>query len=125
MMETTKWEDKKAEVTLTNSQWSLLTTYILMTTQYRKGEAEAWESLSKETNENGLPMFENAKSNADFYKRLNSELEVIKKEIDERTSKIWKSISENTDRAEKRTFIWEKTTVHISLRELQKLAVVP
>lgn len=76
------WETTPRPVTLTNEQWSLLTCYILMTTQHRKKEREAWESLAKETNEDGTPTFKNAASNAEFYEELETKLEEIRLAID-------------------------------------------
>lgn len=76
------WGNTKRAVTLTNEQWSLLTTYILMSTSYRKGEQEAWESLSKETEADGTPTFKNAASNAKFYAEFEGKLEEIRKAID-------------------------------------------
>lgn len=78
------WETKKRAVTLTNAQWSHLTTYILMTTKYREGEREAWEKLSKETNEDGTPAFESAASNAEFWGKIIADLDTIRKTIDGR-----------------------------------------
>lgn len=76
------WENEERAVTLTNDQWNTLTCYILMTTQHRKGEREAWESLAKETNEDGTPKFKNAASNAKYYADLEKKLEVIRNVID-------------------------------------------
>ena len=76
------WENTPRSVTLTNEQWIKLTCYILMTTQHRKGEREAWEKLAKETNDDGTPLFKNAASNAEFYRELEVELEAIRKAID-------------------------------------------
>lgn len=69
-------------VTLTNDQWSTLTCYLLMTTQHRKGEREAWEKLATETNADGSPKFKNAASNAQYYAELEQALEEIRLEID-------------------------------------------
>lgn len=71
-------------ITLTSEQWNILTCYILMTTQHRKGEKEAWEKLAQEKDENGQPRFKNAQSNADFYEKLEKELETIRNIIDGR-----------------------------------------
>lgn len=75
----------KTTVELTNSQWNTLVCYILMTTQHRKGEREAWEELAKETNEDGTPTFKNARSNADYYQELEKTLQEIRQTIDNRT----------------------------------------
>lgn len=78
----TTWENEERSVTLTNDQWCTLTCYLLMTTNHRKGEREAWESLAKETNEDGSPKFKNAADNAEYYAELEEELEIIRKAID-------------------------------------------
>lgn len=43
--------EKKVTLELTEEQASALEIYLLMTTNYRKGERETWESLAKEQNE--------------------------------------------------------------------------
>lgn len=77
-----EWENTEKTVTLTNAQWNTLSCYILMTTQYRKRELEAWEALSKETNEDGIPKFKLAADNASYYRELEPKLEAILKAID-------------------------------------------
>lgn len=69
-------------VTLTREEWCKLTTYILMTTQYRKGELEAWERLSQEKEEDGTPTFKNAESNAEFWRGMIEMIEAIRIKID-------------------------------------------
>lgn len=76
------WENAERTVTLTNDQWNLLTTFILMSTNYRKGEIEAWEQLSTETNDDGTAKFKHAADNAKFMKEMDVELEKIRKIID-------------------------------------------
>ena len=76
------WGKEERSVTLTNDEWSKLTVYILMTTQHRKREIETWERLSTEKKEDGTPKFENAKSNAEFWRETDSVLEQIKRKID-------------------------------------------
>lgn len=73
----------KTTVELTNSQWNTLVCYILMTTQHRKGEREAWEELAKETDENGQPKFKNAASNARYYEDLEKTLKDVINAIDQ------------------------------------------
>lgn len=68
---------KKVTLELTEEQADALDLYLLMTTNYRKGEREAWESLAKERNENGTLKFPNASSNADFWKKQNETIENI------------------------------------------------
>lgn len=81
-MDITAWEKQERAVTLTNDQWNTLVCYILSTTQHRKGEREAWESLAKETNEDGSPRFKNAAGNAEYYAELEVKLGEIIKEIE-------------------------------------------
>ena len=70
-------------VTLTHEQWVNLTSYILMTTNYRKDEREAWERLAAETKGNGEPTFPNALGNAKFWADMDRELEEIRQVIDD------------------------------------------
>lgn len=81
-MDTTAWEKEVRAVTLTNEQWNTLVCYILMTTQHRKGEREAWESLAAETNPDGSVKFKNAAGNAKYYADLEEELEEIRRIIE-------------------------------------------
>lgn len=60
-------------ITLTYEQINLLVCYILITTNYRKGEAEAWERLAQEQ-----PNNKTFRSNAEWYKDLSRRLEEIK-----------------------------------------------
>lgn len=78
------FEDKLVPVVLTEKLWSALTSYLLMSTNYREREWDAWNDLAKETNKDGTPTYKNAQSNADFWKELIEELGVIQKAIDER-----------------------------------------
>lgn len=66
------------KVELTQEQVNTLVCYILMTTQHREKEREAWEELAKEMNEDGIPKFKNAKSNAEYYAKLEEKLTEIK-----------------------------------------------
>lgn len=70
-------------ITLTSGQASTLITYLLMTTNHRKGEREAWERLATETKPDGSPKFPNAPSNARYFAELELELEAIRKAIDD------------------------------------------
>ena len=78
------YDDKLVPVILTGKLWTALTTYLLMSTNYRESERDAWNDLAKETNEDGTPTYKNAQSNADFWKELIEELDVIQKAVDER-----------------------------------------
>lgn len=70
------------KVELTQEQANTLFCYILMTTQYREREREAWEELAKEMNEDGTPKFKHAESNAEYYAKLEKELTEIKEILD-------------------------------------------
>ena len=63
--------------TLTAEQCSKLSLYILMTTKTREGEAEAWEKLAEEKNEDGSAKYIHAAGNAQFWRELNEELKEI------------------------------------------------
>ena len=73
---------EKRSVTLTEDQWSTITTYILMTTQYRKGERGAWLELMQERRADGSIKFPNAESNARFWADMEKDLDLIRREID-------------------------------------------
>lgn len=77
-----EWEETPRSVTLTNKQWSRLTTFLLMSTEYRKGEACDWEYLAEAKNIDGSPALENAESNARFWKETNTMLDEIRVAID-------------------------------------------
>lgn len=71
------WEEQERTVTLTNELCSTLQCYILMTTNYRKGELKAWEELAQEKNEYGAPKFKNAANNAQFWRDMEIQLQQI------------------------------------------------
>ena len=77
-----EWENKIKAVEMTNEQWNRLTTYLIMTTQYREKEYKAWQELAEEKDENGNKMFQNAESNAEYWKGLIEDIEMITKIID-------------------------------------------
>jgi hypothetical protein len=72
----------KKTITLTQEQATNLVCYLLMTTNYRKGEREAWEKLAVETTEDGKPKFPNAVSNARFWADTEREIAEISQIID-------------------------------------------
>lgn len=78
------YEDRLATVQLPNKLWSHLTSFLLMTTNYRKGEAEAWDKLAKETEEDGTPSFKHAASNASFWREMEVYMSDVRKAVDER-----------------------------------------
>lgn len=76
------WEEEKRSVTMTNREWSKLTSYIIMSANFRKREAEAWEELSTEKKDDGTPVYEHAASNAEYWRELDAKLEEIRRKID-------------------------------------------
>ena len=76
-----EWEQQERTVTLTNDEWNTITCFILMSTNYRKGEQEAWERLSEEKKEDGTPRFIHAASNAHFWRETSEKLEKIRDKI--------------------------------------------
>lgn len=75
---------EKSAVTMTNDQWSTLVCYILMTTQHRKGEREAWEAMVNDKYEDGTPLFPHAANNARYYAELETKLDEIRELIEGR-----------------------------------------
>ena len=73
----------KRTITLTHEQAVKLTSYILMTTNYRKGEREAWASLSAEKAPDGTLRYPNAPGNYKFWEEMERDLEAIRKIIDD------------------------------------------
>ena len=73
----------KKIITMTLEQATTLVFYLLMTTNHRKGEREAWERLAAEKKEDGTPRFPNATSNAEYWMDLENEIEAIRKIIDD------------------------------------------
>lgn len=69
-------------IELTYEEISTISCYILMTTKYREGEAEAWEQLAAEKNQDGSPKFKNAKSNARFWREETEKLIAIKNKLE-------------------------------------------
>ena len=68
-------------MTLTNNEWSKLTTYITMSENFRKREAESWEKLSTEKKDDGTPRFQHAASNAEFWREMDAILKQIGQKI--------------------------------------------
>lgn len=69
-------EDMKT-ITLTHEDAVKLECFLLMTTNYRRNEAEAWFKLAEEKNEDGTPCFKNARSNAEWWEDLCARMEDI------------------------------------------------
>lgn len=78
------WENEVKSVSLTNEEWNRLAVYLLMTTNYRKGELEACRSLAEYKDENGNPEYPNMASNAKFWEEMNAFIEKVQKAIDSR-----------------------------------------
>ena len=72
----------KKSITMTYDQASTLICFLLMTTNYRKNEREAWERLATEKKPDGTPRFPNAPSNAQFWADTEIEIEEIRKIIE-------------------------------------------
>lgn len=68
---------KTKTIKLTYEEINTITCYILMTTKYREGEAEAWERLATEKKPDGSLKFPNAKRNAQFWRKQQKELTAI------------------------------------------------
>lgn len=75
-------EAKEKTITLTYDEVSILSCYILMTTKYREGEAEAWDRLATETEPDGSLKFPNAKSNAKFWRDTEEQLTIIRGKLE-------------------------------------------
>lgn len=78
-----EWGTEEKTVTLTNEEWSTLTTYLLITTKHREGEAKVWAELAEEREEDGSVKYKNAASNAQFWRETIEMLEEIRRKIDE------------------------------------------
>jgi hypothetical protein len=76
------WDSQERSVTLTNKDWSRLVCYLLMSTKYREGERDAWQSLAQEKNPDGSPKFEKAASNAAYWQEVIDDLERIRPKLD-------------------------------------------
>lgn len=76
------WDNQERSVTLTNKDWSRLVCYLLMSTKYREGERDAWQSLAQEKNPDGTPKFEKAASGAACWQEVIDDLERIKVKLD-------------------------------------------
>lgn len=75
-------EAKEKTITLTYDEVSILSCYIRMTTKYREGEAEAWDRLATETEPDGSPKFPKAKSNAQFWRDMEEQLNIIRGKLE-------------------------------------------
>ncbi len=73
---------RKRSVTLTEKEWGDLSTYILITTEYRKKEQKAWRKLAEEKQPDGTPMVPHAADNAAFWKDMDRKLDRIRRIIE-------------------------------------------
>jgi hypothetical protein len=76
------YKETKQKVIATSDEWNKLVCYLLMSTQHRNGELEAWKSLAEEKDENGNQKFPNAPSNVKYWEDLNDFLEDFRKKVD-------------------------------------------
>lgn len=77
------WDKQEKTVTMTREQWNKLTCYLLMSTKHREGEAKAWAELAEEKAEDGSVKYKNAAGNAEYWRELVTDIEEIRKKIDE------------------------------------------
>jgi hypothetical protein len=64
-------------LTLTDGQASTLRMVLLLTTQYREKEIDAWENLSKELKDDGTPKYPHAAGNANWWRKENATISEI------------------------------------------------
>lgn len=69
-------------ISLTNEQAATLTTYILITTQYREREIEASARLGLKTNDDGAIKYPNMLDNAEWWRITHRELAGIVAQVD-------------------------------------------
>lgn len=82
------WRKEKRSVILENGQWTMLKTYILLTTAYRKAELENWKKLASEYDvdpqddpDEISDVTEMAEENAEFWKNMDELLDLIEREL--------------------------------------------
>lgn len=63
-------KQENCKITLSQDDRLMLDVFLLMTTKYRKQEMNTWEKLSNEKNEDGTPVYKNAKGNAKWWSEL-------------------------------------------------------
>ena len=76
-----EWEARERAVTLTNKQWSKLTSYLAMSSHGMEQSAESWARLSQKRDDGGNARFPNAAGNAEYLMELNASVEAIRKTI--------------------------------------------
>lgn len=73
---------RERSVTLTEKEWGDLSTYILMTTEYREKEQKAWRKLAEQKLSDGTPIIPHAANNAAFWKDMDRKLDRIRRIIE-------------------------------------------
>ena len=76
------WGRQGRSVTLTNDQWNRLVCYLHLTTNYREGERDNWQSLAQEKNADGTPVFKSAASNAAYWQEVIDSLDAMLPKLD-------------------------------------------
>lgn len=80
-----KFEGQRISADLLESQWSALICYLLMSTNYRERERNAWKELSQERADDGVtPKYKHAASNTAFWDEMIKSLDEIMEKIDDR-----------------------------------------
>lgn len=77
-----EWRAEERSITLTNSQWVALTTYLVKSANYRNEEIKYYEKLAERKGSNGIPEHKDASHCAEYWKNINAELKIIRKKID-------------------------------------------
>lgn len=77
-----EYKSRERAVTLTNGQWSDLTTWLLLNAKHAAEVAESWAKAGREKDEDGNVKYPNAVSNAEDWKELNASVDEIRKAID-------------------------------------------
>lgn len=75
------WMDREATVTLTGREWSLLEDYLLLSAEYREGNAGYYEERSGQTNQYDRLEIKNFTERAEFWKRMCREIPKIRQRI--------------------------------------------
>lgn len=63
-------------------QWSRLVCYLHLSTKYREGERDSWQSLAQEKNADGAPVFKSAASNAAYWQEIIDDLAAMLPKLD-------------------------------------------
>ena len=68
-------------IEMTRDEAQDLEVFLLMTTQYRLGEAQAWSKLAVEKEPDGTPTFQSAESNARFWTNMEATMKSVQDHI--------------------------------------------